>query len=99
LLHGNLKVTGGIRHSIVYFIHSTFFRNLRDFSNIYNDHKKGIERNARGLVVDKIPQQDLNDAQNLNKRIKLKKAKANQIHDSSKSDDPSRDARRKHIGK
>ena len=99
LLHGNLKVTRGIRHSIVYFIHSTFFRNLRDFREIYNDHKEGIERNAHGLVVDKIPQQDLNDAQNLNKRIKLEKAKANQIHDSSKSDDLSRDARRKHIGK
>ena len=95
LLHGNLPVTRGIRHSIVYFIHSGFFHNLRDFSQVYNDYKEGIERDAHGLIVDEISQQDINNAQNLNKsRIKLSQEIAKQTRVPSVSD-----LRREHIGK
>ncbi|UZO29299.1 uncharacterized protein OCT59_022778 [Rhizophagus irregularis] len=32
LKHGNLKVTKGIRHSIVYYVHQDFFKELRNFN-------------------------------------------------------------------
>src|SRR5947207_7291894 len=32
LLHGNFPVIKGIRHSIVYYIHSMLFHNHRDFT-------------------------------------------------------------------
>jgi len=78
LLHGNFPVTRGIRHSIVYFVHSTFFHHLRDFSSIYEDLEAGIERDARGTVITMIPRQDLNDARNLNSRIRLSQPKKSQ---------------------
>lgn len=67
LLHRNLPITRGIRHSIVYFVHSVFFYNLRDFTEVYKDHEDQIERDFHGSVVPFISQQDLNDAQDLNK--------------------------------
>ncbi|CAG8532488.1 5729_t:CDS:2 [Paraglomus brasilianum] len=79
LLHGNFPVTRGIRHRIVYFVHSMFFHHLRNFTEIYKDRKDGIERDVNGLVVPIIPQQDLNDAHGLNRQVRLDKPKANQI--------------------
>ena len=96
MLHGNLPITRGFRFSIVFFIHSTFFHHLRDFTKVYEDHKNKIDRDSHGVVVlTTIPQQDLNDAQNLNKRIRLKKPKAEQIQVPPAS----KDQRRKNIGK
>jgi hypothetical protein len=95
LLHGNFPVTRGIRHSIVYFVHSTFFHHLRDFSSIYEDLEAGIERDARGTLVSMIPQQDLNDARDLNNRIMLSQPKKRQIEMPEKSCDK----RRGNIGK
>ena len=95
LLHGNFPVTKGIRHSIVYFVHSSFFHHLRDFTEIYEDHNKQIERDSCGKVVPTISQQNLNDAQNLNKRIRLLKPKKNQIE----IPDMANDKRRGNIGK
>ena len=55
LLHGNLPVTRGIRHSIiVYFVHSAFFHHSRDFTKIYEDGENLIERDACGQVVSSI---------------------------------------------
>ena len=79
LLHGNLPITSGIRHSVVYFVHSTFFHNLRDFSSVYSDLENGIERDVNGSIVPTIPRQDLNNANGLNRIIKLDKPKANQV--------------------
>ena len=63
---------------------------------IYNDHKNGIERDAHGIIVDKISQQDLNNALNLNKRTsKLSRPTAKQTRVPSASTD----LRRKHTGK
>ena len=96
MLHGNLPITRGFRFSIVSFIHSTFFHYLHDFTKVYKDHKNKIDRDSHGVVVlTTIPQQDLNDAQNLNKRIRLKKLKAEQIQVPPAS----KDQRRKNIGK
>ncbi|RHZ60284.1 hypothetical protein Glove_355g17 [Diversispora epigaea] len=78
LLHGNLPDTKGIRNS-VYFIHASFFHNLRDFSQIYKNQKDGIERDANGSVVPTTSRQNLNDARELNRQVKLDKLKANQI--------------------
>ncbi|CAG8851010.1 11598_t:CDS:1, partial [Racocetra persica] len=60
LLHSNFIVTKGIRHSIVYFVHDTFFYNLRDFDPTYLETR--IEK-ANGPIVS---EQDLNNAQDLN---------------------------------
>ena len=78
LLHGNFPITRGIRHSVVYFVHSMFFHHLRDFSSIYEDLEAGIERDARGALVSSIPRQDLNDARDLNNRITLSQPKKSQ---------------------
>ena len=53
LLHGNFSVTKGIRHSVVYFVHYTFFHHLRNFTKVYA--KAGANR----LVVF---EKDLNNA-------------------------------------
>ncbi|KAF0373864.1 calnexin independence factor cif1 [Gigaspora margarita] len=66
LLHGNFPLTKGIRHSIMYFVHDTFFHNLRKFADVYNDLENGIERNTNGDDVLFIKHQNLNDAQGLN---------------------------------
>jgi hypothetical protein len=80
LLHGNFTITKGIRHSIVYFVHSSFFHHQRNFSSVYNDFKSGIERNSKGNVI-LIPseRQNFNDIHGLNHQIKLSKPKAKQI--------------------
>lgn len=95
LLHGNLPITRGIRHSIVYFVHCTFFHHLRNFTQVYKDHKDQIERDAHGLVVPAISQQDLNNARNLNNRIRLSQPNTKQMQVPPASTDQ----RRGHISK
>jgi len=95
LLHGNFPITRGIRHSVVYFVHSMFFHHLRDFSSIYEDLEAGIERDARGALVSSIPRQDLNDARDLNNRITLSQPKKSQTEIPERSCDK----RRGNIGK
>jgi hypothetical protein len=100
LLHGNLKFTKGIRHSVVYFVHNTFFHHLRDFNNVYKDFNDGIERDANGYIVPSIPRQNLNNALDQNNRIKV-----NNLNNSLKNSKKelkvkqATDQRRKHIGK
>ncbi|CAG8572107.1 15088_t:CDS:2 [Funneliformis mosseae] len=79
LLYGNLPITSGIQHSVVYFVHSTFFHNLHDFSSVYSDFKNRIEQDVNGSIVPTILRQDLNNTNRLNCIIKLDKPKANQI--------------------
>ncbi|RHZ58158.1 hypothetical protein Glove_375g40 [Diversispora epigaea] len=94
LLHGNLPVKRGIRHSIVYFVHSSFFHNLRDFTKVYSDFENGIERNAKGKIILKpVARQNLKDARNFYQPIKLTKAKLKQI----RIPPVSTDCRRKYI--
>ncbi|RHZ51912.1 hypothetical protein Glove_468g9 [Diversispora epigaea] len=94
LLHGNLPVKRGIHHSIVYFVHSSFFHNLRDFTKVYSDFENGIERNAKGKIILKpVARQNLKDARNFYQPIKLTKAKLKQIRIPSISTD----CRRKYI--
>ncbi|RHZ72728.1 hypothetical protein Glove_239g14 [Diversispora epigaea] len=79
LLHGNFPITRGIRHSIVYFVHNTFFHHHRNFSSVYDDFKKGIERDRKGKITSKlIAKQDLNNSCGLNKFTKLTKPKIEQ---------------------
>ncbi len=87
LLHGNLPIIKGIRFSIVYFVHATFFQHHRDFSKVYEDYKKGINRNANGIIVSKISQQNLNVNNNLNnqKNKKIKKIKNNKSTDKRRT--------------
>jgi len=54
----------------VYFVHGTFFHHHRDFSQVYKDRDSMVERDAGGLMVPEIPQQDLYVAGNLNNRVK-----------------------------
>ncbi|RHZ76539.1 hypothetical protein Glove_196g94 [Diversispora epigaea] len=94
LLHGNLPVKRGICHSIVYFVHSSFFHNLRDFTKVYSDFENGIERNTKGKIILKpVARQNLKDARNFYQPIKLTKAKLKQIQISPVSTD----CRRKYI--
>ncbi|CAG8671426.1 21406_t:CDS:2 [Racocetra persica] len=79
LLHGNFLLIKGIRHSIVYFVHDTFFHNLRKFDDIYDNLKDGIERNADEHDVLFIKHQNLNNAQGLNSRTTFFKLKKKQI--------------------
>ncbi len=96
LLHGNLVVTKGIRHSIVYFVHSNFFHHQRNFSSVYNDHKSGIERNEKGRIISKQNKhQNFNYAYGLNRLIHLSKPNAYQTKVPSQS----LDCRRGCIGK
>ena len=44
LLHGNLPVVRGIRHSIVYFVHSNLFHHRRNFTKIYNNYETEIKK-------------------------------------------------------
>lgn len=95
LLHGNFPVTKGIRHSVVYFVHSMFFHHLRDFTQVYDDLENGLERDACGLIVSSIPRQDLNDAQGRNHLMSLNKPQGSQIQVPPASTN----CRRGHIGK
>ncbi|CAG8838645.1 9015_t:CDS:2, partial [Racocetra persica] len=65
LLHDNFSITKGIWHSVVYFVHDSFFHHLRDFTKVYND--AGIEKAANK------PEQNLNNTQGLNNQTKLSK--------------------------
>ncbi|KAF0395882.1 calnexin independence factor cif1 [Gigaspora margarita] len=74
LLHGNFIVTKGIWHSIVYFVHNTFFHNLWDFDPAYIE--AGIEK-GKGPIVS---EQDLNNAQGLNHHQTKSKVNTNPFH-------------------
>ncbi|RHZ79694.1 hypothetical protein Glove_142g12 [Diversispora epigaea] len=79
LLHGNFPITRSICHSIVYFVHNTFFHHHRNFSSVYDDFKKGIKRDRKGKITSKlIAKQDLNNSCGLNKFTKLTKPKIEQ---------------------
>jgi hypothetical protein len=95
LLHGNFYITKGLRHSIVYFIHGTFFHHLRDFTDIYKDYNAGINRDANGHIIHHKVKQNLYDAGDKNSKNKLFKATAKQINIPP----PSTDKRRQHISK
>ena len=89
-------VTKGIRHSIVYFVHSNFFHHQRNFTSVYNDHKSGIERNEKGHIISKQNKhQNFNYAYGLNSLTHLSKPDAYQTNVPSKS----LDCRRGRIGK
>jgi hypothetical protein len=76
LLHGNLPIVKGIRHSIVYFIHNTFFYNKKRLTNVYNDLKAGIERNKKGQIISSEPIfQDFTNAYDLKYLVTPKKSK------------------------
>jgi hypothetical protein len=96
LLHGNFVVTKGIRHSVVYFVHSSFSHHQRNFSSVYDDFESGIERNSKGDVIPTPnKQQNFNDAYGLNHQIQLSKPTASQLKVPPKS----LDCRRGCIGK
>ncbi|RHZ86403.1 hypothetical protein Glove_51g32 [Diversispora epigaea] len=59
LLHGNLPLISGIRHSIIYFVHQNFFHKENNYNNMEIENVKLTK--------------SLHDNQNLNKRIFLKK--------------------------
>jgi len=65
LLHGNFEITDGIRHSIVYYVHRDFFKKT---NNNYN-----IEQNEEEKFL-----LNINNAEGLNKIIRLQKAKHEQ---------------------
>ena len=89
-------LTKGIRHSIVYFVHSLFFYHQRNFSSVYDDFELGIERNEKGHVISKSKgQQNFNYAYSLNRQIYLLKPLAYQKVVPSQS----LDCRRERIGK
>ncbi|CAG8818501.1 13698_t:CDS:2, partial [Racocetra persica] len=88
LLHGNFPVMKGIRHSVMYFVHSSFFYHLRDFSSVYDNLKTSVERDAKGNVVSgPMWHQNLEDACKLNRQIHLFKPKAEQIQISPQPSD------------
>ncbi|KAF0478127.1 calnexin independence factor cif1 [Gigaspora margarita] len=96
LLHGNFSVTRGIRHSVVYFVHSSFFHYSQNFSPEYKDLKDGIDRDANGKSVSgKICRQNIEDASTLNHETRLLKPKPDQI----KIPPQTSDCRRGRIGK
>ncbi|RHZ48029.1 hypothetical protein Glove_562g22 [Diversispora epigaea] len=64
-----------------------------DFTKVYKDLKNQIERDSHGSIVPMISQQDLNDARNLNKRIRFLEPKKHQIEIPEKACD----RRRKNI--
>jgi hypothetical protein len=90
LLHGNFIVTKGIRYSIVYFVHAGFFKDSRNFKNLYtaaNFEKKNVKKSD---II-----KDLNNTKDLNKRNKLSKAQKKQTIIPPKANDK----RRSGIGK
>jgi hypothetical protein len=87
LLHGNCIVTEGIRHSIVYYVHSNFFKKSTRFKKIYEDYKDNIERDDMGKVVDFIQEQELQNSKGLNNINYFLKPKKWQISEPSSSDD------------
>jgi len=75
LLHGNFPVIRGIRHSIVYFVHKSFFRDLT--SAVYSD----LDDSSIICTT------DLNNAQDLNSRIRLINPKKSQTEMPEKAND------------
>jgi hypothetical protein len=71
LLHGNLPVIKGIRHSIVYKVHNAFFYNKNALTKIYNNSEIETKKNTRS-------QQNLYNAHELNFLKTLKKANRKQ---------------------
>ena len=88
LLHGNLPITKGIRFSIVYFVHESFFLWEKVLENLEEDLKSDTSNES----------QDFYYAGNLNSsRPLLKKAKKFQI--SEPTEDDALDKRRYKDGK
>jgi len=72
LLHGNFPVIKGIRHSIVYYIHSMLFHNHRDFTKLYSDFESETERDENGnIIFEPKPSQNFYDTHNLNSWTKI----------------------------
>jgi hypothetical protein len=67
LLHGNLPVVRGIRHSIVYFIHSDLFHHRRNFTKIYNNYKTEIKNGGSEEVQEDFYKTTLNKIKTLSK--------------------------------
>ena len=80
LLHGNFKVTKGIRFSIVYFVHMNFFHQYRHFDKLYEECER--EKNANIIR----PLEDLYKAPS-KPLIILKNPKNFQIEELYKSND------------
>ncbi|RIB24233.1 hypothetical protein C2G38_2169140 [Gigaspora rosea] len=79
---------GGIRNSVVYFVNSSFFHHLRNFTQEYQDLKNGIDRDADGnRVYKKIRRQNLEVASKLNKETRLLKPKLSQVKIPPQSSD------------
>jgi hypothetical protein len=93
LLHGNFKVTKGIRFSIVYFVHMLFFHQYRHFEKIYDEYNSeklaGIVRPLEDLYS--APQKEI---KNSKKSKKSKKPKKFQVNEEEPTDQ-----RRNNIGK
>ena len=91
LLHGNFPVIKGIRHSIVYYIHSMLFHNHRDFTKLRSDFKSKTERDENGkIILEPKPSQNFYDTHNLNSWTKT-------IKELTKVPSNILDNRRKHI--
>ena len=89
LLHRNFIVIKGIRFSIVYYVHSGFFKLSRNFKNLYaEDTDDTVDDKAEDII------KSLNE-KNLNKRNIIYKAKNKQIEMPSLA----MDKRRSGIGK
>jgi hypothetical protein len=62
LLHGNLPITKGIRFSIVYFVHKSFFLHQKNFNELYKQDRNDTINHQ---------EEDLYNARDLNKRTLL----------------------------
>ncbi|CAG8582150.1 320_t:CDS:2 [Paraglomus occultum] len=58
---------------LIKFVHNTFFHHQQNFSSNYDDFENGIERDIHGSIIETIPHQDLNDAQDSIQLTKPKK--------------------------
>lgn len=90
LLHGNFPVTRGIRHSIVYFVHSGFFHHLRDFSSVEEEFKTEL---CTGITIRRQNLNNANDALYPSKWDSFDKPKPIQINIPPKSSDMRRNGR------
>ncbi|CAG8646800.1 7157_t:CDS:2, partial [Racocetra persica] len=88
LLHSNFSLTKSIRYSIVYFVHDTFFHNLRKFDDVYDDLKDRIEKNADGHDVLFIKHQNLNNAQAKTDEVPLEPNKSYSLTSSKVTTPP-----------
>jgi hypothetical protein len=54
LVHGNLPVLSGVRHSVVFFVHSTMIKQNRKFGTLFsNSDSVDINYNNKGVEVSK----------------------------------------------